>query len=115
MNSLVLFHPQMVPRLGTLPFVYYEPDYTQEKELYRVNDEPINIINNSENVPFLQNVAQQQLVESPSVGLDTSGLTDQQLAASAIPRYVEINEIADASRNSFNDVINELSNVKPNE
>lgn len=106
--------PQMGVRLGSSPFAYFEPDFSEQKELYRVNDEPINIINNAENVPFLQNVAQQQLVDVSVSGIDTSGLSDEQLASSAIPRYVEVNEIADASRNSLSQLVNEISNVKPN-
>ena len=33
-------------------FKCFIPDFSQEKELYRVDDEPINIVNNAENVPF---------------------------------------------------------------
>lgn len=100
------------PRIGDIPFSFFEPDFTNEKELYRVNDEPINIINNAQNVPFLQNVASQQLVDVSSESLDTSSLSDKQLADSCIPRYVDINEIADVSRSSLEDTIKNLSNVK---
>lgn len=105
MKDISLNLEQKTPRFGTVPFEYFEPNFDEVKELYRVNDEPINIINNSENVPFIQNVAQQQLVEvSPSSSLDTSSLSDQQLAASVIPRYADINEVADASRNSLSEI-----------
>lgn len=112
MRNFVRNLQQKEPRIGSSAFEYYKPDFTELKELYRVNDEPINIINNSENVPFIQNVAQQQLVDISTSGLDTSGLSDKQLADTIIPRYVEVNEIADASRNALEDTIKSISNIQ---
>lgn len=111
MKEIHLTLEEKKPRFGIIPFPYFEPNYTDVNELYRVNDEPINIINNSENVPFIQNVAQQQLVDISSDSLDTSSLSDQQIAAATIPRYVDINEIADAGRNSLNELYN-VSSIK---
>lgn len=78
-------------------FKYFKPDFTQESELYRVDNEPINIINNAENVPFLQNVAQQTLVDVSDTPFDTTGLSDKEIANLATPRFIEVSELSDAA------------------
>ena len=92
-----LFLEQKKPCICENEFVYFKPDFTQENELYRVDNEPINIINNAENVPFLQNVAQQTLVDVGSDSLPTEGLSDKELAQLATPRFVEVSELSDAA------------------
>lgn len=83
------------PIIGKEPFEFFKPDYTDVQDLYRVEDEPINIVNNAENVPFIQNVAQSQLVEVSESFIDTSTLSDKQIKDGIIPRFAEISDIED--------------------
>lgn len=104
-----LFLNQEKPCTCENEFMYFKPDFSQENELYRVDNEPINIINNAENVPFLQNVAQQQLVDVGSDSLPTDGLSDKELAKLATPRFVEVSELSDAANLQLKNAYEEFS------
>lgn len=98
------FNEQKPPRVASAPFVCYVPDYTAEQELFRVDNEPINIIDNSKNNAALQNIAQQQLVDvSSDIPFDTFGMSDKDLVANMIPRQAEVSDLEDiASTNLRN-------------
>lgn len=92
------------PVRGTEDFVFYQPDFSELKDLYSVDGQPINIIDNANNVPFIQNVAQQQLIDVMPDQLDTSGISDKQLADSLIPRFAEVSDLEDVANGSLKEL-----------
>lgn len=99
------FNEQKPLRVASAPFVCYVPDYTAEQELFRVDNEPINIIDNSKTNAVLQNVAQQQLVDvSSDIPFDTSGLSDKELVANMIPRQAEVSDLEDIAVSNLRDM-----------
>lgn len=103
-SDIVYCFPSAPVVHGADPFKCFKPDFTALEPLYSVDGQPMNIIDNAENVPFLQNVAQQQLVDVMPDQLDTSGLSDKQLAASVIPRYAEISDLEDIANGNLRDM-----------
>lgn len=102
MKQFNRYQPQIEPIVPDNGFECYVPDFTNETNLYRVDDEPINIIDNSNNVPFIQNVAQQTLVDvGDSLDFDTSGLSDKQLASGCFGRQYESSDLEDIANGNL--------------
>lgn len=96
-----MYQEQKHPILGAAPFVCFVPDYTSEQELYRIDDCPVNIVDNSNINPIIQNIAQQQLIDVSDDSLPTVNLSDRQLADSCIPRFAEVSDIEDIANNNL--------------
>lgn len=91
------------PKQGapTIPFVCYMPNFDAEELLYSIDGEPINIIDNSNSNPVLQNVASQILQELPDGGMDYTGMSDKDVVRSMPRRHLDTSELALLANNNL--------------
>lgn len=111
MRKFVLYPPSLPPCTCVNEFVCYKPDFTQEQELYRVDGQPVNVIDNSQTNPALQSVVNQLPEYMPSQTLNTSQLSDKEIASGCIPRCAEVSDFEDIANNNLSSLSQSVINT----
>lgn len=98
----------------TIDFLCFKPDLEQESQLYNIDNEPINIIDNSSSNPVLQNVASQVLQDISSDGLNFDGLSDSEVLSNTPPRHLEFSEVQQLAKMNLKELDKQYKEYQSN-
>lgn len=110
MNNFNRYQLQFSVRKCVNEYNCFVPNFDNEQDLFRIDDEPVNIVDNSANVSLLQNFAQQTLVDVSGPSFDTSIFSDEQLAAGVVGRQYESSDLEDIANGNLSSLYNSKLN-----